>query len=148
MKETYKVSGLVLVVDDDKKVLKLINYLFSKYYPNVEVHTVQSGADALQKISQHNYDVIIIDHYLTDMDGTELVSMIKSNGCESLILMITASSKVVVEGVRNNRFDYIHKGNGFKEELVETASKYLNVSIIRKKAREMKNKLERFNYVQ
>lgn len=147
MKGTNNVRGLVLVVDDDIPSLKLISYLLGQFHPNVETHVAQNGEDALIRIEKSKYDVIIIDYFLTDMEGEELASMIKSNACKALILMTTASDEVCKKGKQVDRYDYVCKGGKFSSELMDTVDTYLNMASIRRETYEIRIALENFTYV-
>jgi CheY-like chemotaxis protein len=62
----------ILVVDDDEMVLDEL--LKPEGY---EVHTVGSGAEALKKLDESAYDLIMTDVIMPEMDGFELCKRIR-----------------------------------------------------------------------
>lgn len=65
----------ILVVDDDRLVLNSLEKLFRK--EGFEVFTAQSGHEALERIEDLDFDLIIIDIRMPELDGVETVKRIK-----------------------------------------------------------------------
>lgn len=61
----------VLVVDDDKQILKTFTQILEK--AEYVVDTAQTAAKAKKKLSQNHYDVALIDIRLPDAEGTDLL---------------------------------------------------------------------------
>lgn len=68
----------ILVVDDDLLVLSSLEKLLRK--ENYEILTAQSGKDALEKVERIDFDLIIIDIRMPELDGIETVKRIKTIG--------------------------------------------------------------------
>lgn len=83
----------ILVVDDEKDILELIDYNLSKN--GYRVKTVTTGEDALELIRDNDYDLIILDLMLPGVDGFDLCKMIKADKLKSAIpiVMVTAKSE-------------------------------------------------------
>ena len=83
----------ILVVDDDELVLIALRELLSP--EGYEVHPVPCGAEALKKIDQNDYDLLILDIIMPEMDGLELCKKIrkKENYRETPIVFLTAKSR-------------------------------------------------------
>jgi DNA-binding response OmpR family regulator len=77
----------VLIIDDDKSVLRTFSRVLAKC--GYEVETAETGKEALEKISKKPYDVALIDFRLPDMDGTELLSKAKNQQRTTVKIMIT-----------------------------------------------------------
>jgi len=60
----------ILVVDDDSDILEMANYFFKG--AGVEVHCVDSGSQALEKIREKSYTVMLTDFNMPGMNGLEL----------------------------------------------------------------------------
>lgn len=86
-------SKRILVVDDDEMVLMALDELLRP--EGYEVHTVLSGADALKKLDQNDYDLLMLDIIMPEMDGFELCKKIRQiEGCkETPIVFLTAKSR-------------------------------------------------------
>jgi CheY-like chemotaxis protein len=82
----------ILVVDDDELVLIAIQELLSPL--GFSVVKACSGADALEKIAQEQFDLIILDIIMPEMDGFEVCQRIRQTNSytETPIMMLTAKS--------------------------------------------------------
>lgn len=70
-------SGLrVLLVDDDEDALQLLSMLLGRH--GAEVSAATSSADALAKLEQVRPDVFVSDVGMPDVDGYELVRMVRA----------------------------------------------------------------------
>jgi PAS domain S-box-containing protein len=75
--ETPKREGAkVLVVDDEKAILILLNRLLAEW--GYEVETVDNANDALDRLSNEKYSLILLDIKLPGMSGTELYRHIEA----------------------------------------------------------------------
>jgi CheY-like chemotaxis protein len=83
----------ILVVDDDEMVLMALDELLKP--EGYEVHTVGSGAEALQKLDESAYDLIMTDVIMPEMDGFELCRRIreKEKYREIPIVFLTAKTR-------------------------------------------------------
>lgn len=105
----------ILVVEDEKKIANFIKKGLSE--ENYVVDVVNNGKDALENISQNNYDLIIMDVVLPDMNGFDLCSEIRKNGFKNAILMLTVRDRVEdkVKGFNSGADDYMTKPFAFEE---------------------------------
>ena len=67
----------ILIVDDDEMVLIAVNELLKQ--EGYEVHAVSSGTEALKKLESNEYDLLILDIIMPEMDGLELCKRIRKN---------------------------------------------------------------------
>lgn len=65
----------ILVVDDNKMNIKLINRLLMEYNPILDSCT--NGIDAISKIQETKYDLVFLDHMMPGMDGVETLNKLK-----------------------------------------------------------------------
>ena len=68
----------ILVVDDDKVNLKIVEGLLHKR--GVAVDTCSSGRDAIQMAECVKYDIIILDHMMPEMSGVEVLCELRKGG--------------------------------------------------------------------
>lgn len=59
---------MILLVEDNQDLIDLIKYILDEY----NVHSAQSCKEALEKLEQFNYSLVIIDVKLPDFTGTYL----------------------------------------------------------------------------
>ncbi len=82
----------ILVVDDDELVVIAIQELLTPL--GFMVETAAHGAGALEKVSRHRYDLVVLDVIMPEMDGVEVCRRIRAMDAYSAvpILMLTAKS--------------------------------------------------------
>ena len=83
----------ILVVDDDEMVLMALGELLKP--EGYDVQAVSSGTEALQKLDENGYDLLMLDVIMPEMDGFELCKKIR--GLDSYkdtpIVFLTAKSR-------------------------------------------------------
>ena len=85
------VDKKVLVVDDNIVNLKVAGRLLEKY--NVKVTESNSGQDALSKIKDNKYDLILLDDMMPGMSGTETLNeMKKDKEFNTPVIALTANA--------------------------------------------------------
>ncbi|MBW8738200.1 MAG: response regulator [Streptomyces turgidiscabies] len=85
----------VLVVDDDLRVAE-INAKYVERVPGFRVAArAHSAAQALAVVQQGTIDLVLLDHYMPDQTGLELVHHMRDQGHCTDVIMITAASDVV-----------------------------------------------------
>ncbi len=83
----------ILVVDDDEMVLMALDELLKP--EGYEVRTFSRGREALQSLDQEEYDLLMLDVIMPEMDGIELCKQIREREeCrEKPIVFLTAKSR-------------------------------------------------------
>ncbi len=100
-------SGNVLVADDGPDNRELI----SLYIRNTGArpYTVNNGLEAVKIVSQHAFDLILLDIQMPVMDGVEAVKAMQKNGCTLPIYALTANiSKEDIDIYKEAGFDGHH----------------------------------------
>jgi two-component system NtrC family response regulator len=117
-------KGNILVVDDEVVICKSIQRILSP--EGYEVKTALSGEEALEKISQESFDIVITDLKMPGMDGMELLAKIKEKDPEIIVIIITGYSTVqtAVQAMKMGALDYIPKPFT-PEELIVVVEKAL-----------------------
>jgi len=109
---TMAASGAmrILVVDDEKiKRVTLADDLTAQGH---EVVTACDGREALEKLAQGRFDVVVTDLKMPGIDGIELLKRIKQGPMSDIeVIMMTAygSIPVAVEAVKLGAFDFLTK---------------------------------------
>jgi len=119
----------ILVVDDNPDVLKLIaDILESNGY---EVKTFSDGASAIKELESNDYDVVLTDLMMPDVDGMQVLrnAILKTPKTICIILTGHGTIKSSVEAIKKGAFDYITKPVSPSELLifVEKALKFKNL---------------------
>lgn len=85
----------VLVVDDSSINLTVALGFFARH--GIDVDTADSGREAVAKVQAKHYDIIFMDHMMTEMDGVEATQRIRELGITEPIIALTANA---VTGMR------------------------------------------------
>lgn len=99
----------VLVIDDDPKLLKMLQRTLT--YENLEVLTAANGLEALPLVQTHKPDLIIVDWMMPKMDGVSFIQRLRDEEDKTMILMLTARDAIEnrVEGLESGADDYLVK---------------------------------------
>lgn len=99
----------ILVVDDELGVRdSLYNWFREDGY---QVGTAEDAKEALNKLQQTSWDIVLLDIKMPGVDGMELQKRIKQIDSNIIIIMITAYASVdtAVQALKEGAFDYITK---------------------------------------
>jgi len=99
----------ILVVDDEFSVRdSLYNWFKNEGY---RTETAESGAEALKKLQDGLWDIVLLDIKMPGMDGMELQRHIKKIDNTIIVIIITAYATVdtAVEAMKEGAFDYLSK---------------------------------------
>lgn len=101
----------ILIVDDEVNVVELVKYNLELH--NFEADTAYSGQEALDKIINNHYDLVVLDNMLPEFNGFEIIKIIRNNEKRKYlpILMLTAKSEEsdIVFGLNLGADDYMTK---------------------------------------
>ena len=127
--EQYEAEDVeLLLVDDNIMNLEVIKGLLGK--TGAAVDAVASGRECLELVKKKNYDLILMDHMMPDMDGIETFQKIQESrpkgGWHTPVIALTANavSGAREEYLRYGFADYIAKPVEYKK-LIETMKKFL-----------------------
>jgi DNA-binding NtrC family response regulator len=103
------VNARVLVVDDEEIVLASCRRALGNGERTVD--TASSGTEALQKIDESQYDVILLDIKMPDLDGLEVLQRVKETHPDIEVIMVTGLSQIetAVRAMKLGAFDYVPK---------------------------------------
>ena len=131
--EQYDASEVrLLVVDDNEMNLEVIKGLLKK--TGAQIDAVTNGKDCLKLIQEKEYDLILMDHMMPDMDGIETfqkIQELRPMGCRHtpvIALTANAISGAREEYLRHGFADYIAKPVEYKK-LIEVMKKFLPTKV-------------------
>jgi len=119
----------VLVVDDEIDFLETIVKRLEK--KGLDTVGVTSGEDAVIKIKEKHFDVILLDIKMPGgMDGLDTLREIKSRQPLAEVILLTGHGSVEssVEGMKMGAFDYVLKPARFEELCEKIAQAYMKKS--------------------
>jgi len=100
----------ILIVDDEKTNITALTYILS---PDYIVYAAKNGKDAFEIAKDYLPDVILLDILMPEMDGYEILSMLKENKETHDIPVIFVTGLIDAadeeKGLRMGAADYIAK---------------------------------------
>jgi two-component system KDP operon response regulator KdpE len=98
----------ILVIDDDREMLRLVTRTFSK--TEAQMYTAASGEEGLRLFLDQCPDLVVLDIMMPEMDGWEVCRRIRQIA-DVPILLLTAlgAEEDVVRGLDCGAIDYITK---------------------------------------
>ncbi len=137
-------QGGVLIVDDDRALLEALPQALRLRMGDVVVETADSAGAALDQIAGRDYDAIVTDIKMPDMDGMALLADVRKRWPDTPTLMITGhgESDLVVQALRGGAYDFIRKPID-REYLVASLRRAIQMRELSRQARERQVALER-----
>lgn len=97
----------ILVVEDEKNISKLIQDTLS--LGNYETECAFDGEEAISKIKEKQYDLILLDIMLPKIDGFQVVEQTKNKKIPIIFLSAKNDVGSIVKGLKNGGQDYMTK---------------------------------------
>ena len=112
-------STRILIVEDNLDMQNYIRFTLNDYYTTVGV---SNGKQALEKLKQQDFDLIITDMMMPEMDGMEFINQVKStpklNSIPLIMLSAVSDSTKKIDALRIGIDDYITKPFEAEELLI------------------------------
>jgi len=99
----------LLLVDDEVGYLEVLCKRLKKR--DFDVTTAFSGAEAIRAVRDRDFDVAVVDLKMEDMDGIELLKILKQMLPTLQVIMLTGhgSERAARNGISLGAFDYLLK---------------------------------------
>jgi len=99
----------ILLIDDEVAYVNVLSNRLSKR--NFYVAKAFSGTDAIQILRRQDIDVAVLDLKMEDMDGIEVLKILKKMDPQIAVIMLTGhgSAEAAREGIEQGAFDYLTK---------------------------------------
>ncbi len=92
----------ILIVDDESLILYSLSMMLRG--DGREVKTASNGRDALQEISNHRYDICFLDIHLPDMNGLDIMKIVKEVSPATNVIIMTGGeiTHTMMKSIREN----------------------------------------------
>jgi DNA-binding NtrC family response regulator len=102
-------KGKILVIDDEAIVRTSCSRSLSP--EGYEVKLSQNGADAMKMLEEESFDLVLTDLKMPDIDGIEVLKMIKQRWPQTEVIVVTGYQTVdtAVKSIKLGAFDYLEK---------------------------------------
>ncbi|TVR41436.1 MAG: sigma-54-dependent Fis family transcriptional regulator [Bacteroidia bacterium] len=99
----------ILVIDDESSIRNTLKDILE--YEKFEVTLAEDAEEALEKIQQGPFDVILCDIKMPKMDGITLLDKIREHDPDASVVMISGHGTIdtAVEAIKKGAYDFISK---------------------------------------
>lgn len=133
----------ILVVDDEEGMLEVCADTLRKL-PEAKITTERLSRRAAERLSSENFDLLITDIRLPEVNGVELLRIARRHDPNLPVLMLTAfpSVETAVESMKLGAADYITKPF-LPDDLMATVRRLLEENRLRQENRLLQRQVER-----
>ena len=121
----------MLYVEDDPSSFYFIkNIFYNKIDKNVKLILANNGEEAIKTLRREEIHLILVDYFLPDTNGLELIEKIKAEREEIPIVMITGfgDEKIATEAMKKGAVDYLTKWGNNINELSKCLQAYIDLA--------------------
>ena len=123
----------VLIVDDEMELRKYVASILPKSMPdtNFEVDEAEDGLQALEKIREKEFDLVLMDVRMPKMDGIEALEKIKEIDSRVFVVIMTAHANLqnAIQAIKFGAYDYLEKPVQ-PQKLCEIVTKALETKVL------------------
>jgi len=103
-------AGKILIVDDEKDMLALLQRIISEETDH-ELVTTTNPLKATELLKNRSFDLVITDLKMPKMDGIRLLEEVKKSRPKTSVVILTAYATIetAVEAIQKGAYDYITK---------------------------------------
>jgi DNA-binding NtrC family response regulator len=122
----------ILLVEDTVALASAYSAVLENEGLSVEV--AHLGAEALRKLAEENYALVLLDLQLPDADGLELLREIRAGGDQTTVIVVTSDASVdrAIDAIRGGARDYLVKPLA-PERLLTTVRNVLELVSLRER---------------
>jgi two-component system response regulator AtoC len=103
----------VLIVDDELELRKTVKTILQSMEEEIEwsFDEASNGIEALAKLNSQEFDLVLMDVRMPEMDGLETLKKIKSSDPRTFVVLMTAQANFrdAIEAIKDGAYDYVEK---------------------------------------
>lgn len=117
----------VLIVDDEQQTIEVFQAALSTL--GYQITVADNGKNALEKIKNQKFDIIVLDQMMPDMSGNDIIQILKQDEATKNIPVIILTNYgevgLVKDAIAAGAADYILKYQMTPSDLAEKIKKLL-----------------------
>lgn len=131
----------ILIVDDEPAMAKSIQGVLSLV--GLQANSVSGGYAALEELDKTDYDLVLLDLKMPDLDGTEVLTRINEKNIKTNVIVVSGESEIqkAIHVLKNGAKDFVRKPYT-TDELLFSIKNVLEKIKLENENREMLDKLE------
>ena len=101
----------ILIIEDERAIRNVLKNILSDENKSYQVEEAEHGKQAIDMMTDNDYDLALCDIKMPGMDGIEVLDHIKKNHPDTAVIMISGHGDLdtAVESMRKGAYDYISK---------------------------------------
>jgi len=117
----------IVIADDHPVVIKGLKEIIVEHFDDVTIDVSSKGYDLLNKINDNDYDIVLLDISLPDINGLEVLREIKKNKRKLLVLVLSMypEEQYAARALKAGANGYLTKKSA-SDELVAAVRKILS----------------------
>jgi two-component system, NtrC family, nitrogen regulation response regulator NtrX len=130
----------ILVIDDEKEICESIKMILE--YEDYQVDTTSDGNEGIEKIEAGNFDVVLLDIQMPNINGFEVLNKIKERNLDVSVIIISAFSNLenAVKATKLGAFDFLEKPID-RDKLLLSIRNSINQVTLLKENKELKKSI-------
>ncbi|KAB7671108.1 response regulator transcription factor [Bacillus sp. B1-b2] len=123
----------ILIIEDDKKIARVLSMELE--YEGYEIAAEYTGSKGLERITQENWDIVLLDVMLPELSGLEVLRRVRNANNHVPVILLTARDSIPdkVAGLDLGANDYITKPFQIEELLARIRAVLRVASVLEKK---------------
>lgn len=99
----------ILIIDDERSIRNTLKDILS--YEDYKVSLAEDGLQAIEILQKEEFDVILCDIKMPQMDGIEVLAKIQELPIDTPVIMISGHANIdtAVDAIKKGAFDFIEK---------------------------------------
>jgi two-component system nitrogen regulation response regulator NtrX len=99
----------ILIIDDEKSIRNTLKEILS--YEDYEISLAENGLEGIELAKTDEFDVILCDIKMPQMDGIEVLEKIQELGLDTPVIMISGHGNIdtAVDAIKKGAFDFLEK---------------------------------------
>ncbi|GFE57194.1 sigma-54 dependent transcriptional regulator [Geobacter sp. AOG1] len=124
-------TGSILVVDDEKGQREILQAILTR--EGYRVTTVPGGKEAMSKLDEEEFDLLLTDLKMQGMSGMELMEQALAANQRQCVVIMTAHGTVdsAVEAMKKGAFDYLEKPIEREDLLLTLQRAFEHIGLLR-----------------
>jgi len=108
-----KTELTALIVDDESELRKSVSSILMNISSDVHftIEEAENGLEAVQKVKSQNFDIVLMDVRMPELDGLSALAQIKEHDPSTFVVIMTAHSNLqdAILAIKEGAYDYVEK---------------------------------------